>query len=417
MSYSAQQIRVLAVLTLVNFVNYIDRLIIFPLFSLIKVEFLLTDAQLGLLGSVFQFVHSPANVILGQVADRSSRVKVMTYGVLFWSGATFLSGLAGSYHWLLVARALVGVGEAAYAPAGSAQLTAIFPQRTRARVQGIFNAGMFVGGAAGLALGGLLAESIGWRPAFFVVGAPGFLLAIFLWRLPSPPLREHAERIPVLQLLRVPAFVAMLVSGWFATFAAQAYLTWGTEFARRYKGFTLAQAGVSLGAAVIVAGVLGVMTGAALADILAKRAAWARAAVVAAGFLIAAPLVWRALLTPSRAEFVALFALGSFFLSWYHGPVIAIIHDLIPDRAHATALGVAYFLINVSAPALAPWVVGKIADRAGLLAGMQVAVAAQVAGGLLYLVVIYFIHRDGLHHPVLDAYRTPPPGAAAESEG
>ena len=414
MRYSAQQVRVLAVLTLVNLVNYIDRLIIFPLFSLIKIEFLLTDAQLGLLGSVFQFIHSPANLVLGQVADRTSRVKVMTYGVLFWSAATFLSGLAGSYFWLLVARALVGVGEAAYAPAGSAELTATFPQAARARVQGIFNAGMFVGGAAGLALGGMLADSIGWRPAFFVVGAPGFLLAILLWRLPSPPLQRHVERIPVGKLLRVPAFVAILVSGWFATFAAQAYLTWGTEFVRRYKGFTLAQAGVSLGATVIVAGVLGVMTGAVLADILAKRAAWARAAVVAAGVLIAAPLVWWALLTTSRTAFVALFAAGSFFLSWYHGPVIALIHDLIPDRAHATAVGVAYFLINVSAPALAPWLVGKIADSAGLLAGMQAAVVAQVAGGLLYLLVIYFIRRDGLHHRVLEEYRTASPVAVQQ---
>ncbi len=348
-------------------------------------------------------------MVLGQVADRTSRVKVMTYGVLFWSAATFLSGLAGSYAWLLVARALVGVGEAAYAPAGSAELTATFPQTARARVQGIFNAGMFVGGAAGLALGGILADSIGWRPAFFVVGAPGFLLAILLWRLPSPPLQQHVERVPVWKLLRVPAFVAILVSGWFATFAAQAYLTWGTEFVRRYKGFTLSQAGVSLGATVIVAGVLGVMTGAVLADVLAKRAPWARAAVVAAGFLIAAPLVWWALLTPSRTLFVVLFAAGSFFLSWYHGPVIALIHDLIPDRAHATAVGVAYFLINVSAPALAPWLVGRIADSAGLLVGMQAAVAAQVVGGLLYLLVIYFIRRDGLHHRVLEEYRTAGP--------
>ncbi len=409
MSYSAQQVRVLAVLTLVNFVNYIDRLIIFPLFSLIKTDFLLTDAQLGLLGSVFQVVHSPANVVLGQVADRTSRVKVMAYGVLFWSAATFLSGLAGNYYWLLIARALVGVGEAAYAPAGAAEITATFPQTARARVQGIFNAGMFLGGAAGLALGGMLADSIGWRPAFFVVGAPGFLLAILLWRLPSPPLQESVEHIPLLKLLRVPAFLAMLVSAWFATFAAQAYLTWGTEFVRRYKGFTLAQAGTSLGGAVIVAGVMGVMTGAALADALAKRAAWARAAVVAAGFLIAAPLVWGALHAPGRAEFVVLFTLASFFLSWYHGPVIALIHDLIPHRAHATAVGVAYFLVNFSAPALAPWLVGKIADSAGLLAGMQVALASQVVGGLLYLVVIYFIRRDGLYHPALDDYRTTAP--------
>ncbi|HXE89393.1 MAG TPA: MFS transporter [Terriglobales bacterium] len=406
-AYSSQQVRVLLVLTLLNFVNYIDRQVVFPLFGPIKEEFLLSDQQLGLLGTVFTLVHAPLNVLLGYAADRASRPRIMTVGVLFWSAATFLSGLAGSFRSLLVARALVGVGEAAYGPAGTAMLTGAFPKDLRARVQGFFNVGMFIGGAAGLAVGGLIADRLGWRPAFFLVGLPGFVLAAFLYRLPDVPRPPRVHAVPFRHLLRVPAYLTMLVSGWFVTFAAQAYVTWGTEFVVRYQGFTLSQAGVSLGAIVVGAGILGVMTGAWLADLFARVWPWGRVAVVLAGFLLASPLVLGALHTTDKATFLALFFVGTFFMSWYHGPVIAIIHDLVPERAHATAVGVTYFLVNFSAPALAPWLVGGIADRYGLLAGMHAALGAQLVGGLLYLLVIYFIRRDGLKHPVLAAYHAP----------
>src|SRR3989338_7245488 len=108
--FNSYQAQVLVVLALVNFVNYIDRQIIFPLFSLIKADFALSDFQLGLLGTVFSIVHSLGTLPLGWLADRSSRVKVISYGVLFWSGATFLSGLAGSFRSLLAARGPGGGG-------------------------------------------------------------------------------------------------------------------------------------------------------------------------------------------------------------------------------------------------------------------------------------------------------------------
>lgn len=145
--------RVLMILMLVNFVNYVDRQIIFSLFPAIRREFGLTFAQLGSLATVFTVVLSLASFPLGVLADRISRRAVISAGVLFWSGATFFSGLAGSFRSLLAARGLVGIGEAAYAPAGSAVISAVFPPEMRARVQGAFDVGMFIGGAVGIALG------------------------------------------------------------------------------------------------------------------------------------------------------------------------------------------------------------------------------------------------------------------------
>jgi len=392
--FDRRQWQVLAVLMLVNFVNYVDRQIIFSLFPALRHDFNLSHAQLGELAAAFTVVLSLGSLPLAVLADRFSRRAVIGAGVLFWSAATFLSGLAGSFRTLLAARGLVGVGEAAYTPAGAAILSATFPERVRARVQGAFDVGMFLGGATGIALGGVLAEWLGWRPAFFLVGAPGLVLGLLAFRLPEPPHRVQEERVPVGDLLRIPAFLAILVSGWFSAFAGYAYVAWGPELVQDYKGFSPQESGLVLGATIVVAGLGGIMTGAALSDRLARRSSWGRAAIIPVGFLISAPLTYAALETASKPLFVALFAVGTFFLAWYHGPTTATIHDLVPERARATALGLYYLFINLCSMALAPYLVGRLADRYTLVVALRAAVAAQVLGGLLFLVVIWLVRRQ-----------------------
>ena len=218
--FSSSQKRVLLVLTLINFVNWIDRQIVYPLFPLIKDEFRVSYAQLGWLVAAFSLVHALGSLGLGRLADLTSRKKVISYGIAFWSAATFMSGLAGSFRSLLACRATVGVGEAAYAPAGNAMISATFPKSVRARVQGVFDLGMFTGGALGLALGAILAQSVGWRPAFFIVGVPGVLLALSVRGLPEDQHQgSGGERVPMRELARVPAYLFVLVSGWFIAFA------------------------------------------------------------------------------------------------------------------------------------------------------------------------------------------------------
>ncbi|MBI4462117.1 MAG: MFS transporter [Acidobacteria bacterium] len=406
-SFTGYQKKVLLILTLVNFVNYVDREIIFTLVPLIQADFALTYAQVSLLGTVFSIVHSLCTLPLGVLADRISRKKVISYGVFFWSAMTFLSGLVPSFRSLLAVRALVGLGEAAYAPAATAIITGTFLREVRARVQGVFDLGMFIGGAMGLALGGILAEWVGWRPAFFIVGVPGLLLALTILRLPEPPGARRDMPIPLRDLLRVPAYMMVLIGGWFITFAAWVYIFWGPTFVTAYKGFRLREAGLILGGTLTLAGVLGVMTGAALADRLARRFAWGRVLIIGIGFLTAAPLLYISFHTPSKATFLVLFFLGSFFMTWYHGPLTATMHDLTPARAHATAVGLYYFFVNFFATTWAPLVSGQVADRYDLLAGLHLALAAQIVGALCFFAVIYFIRRDGLRHPRLARYLEP----------
>jgi predicted MFS family arabinose efflux permease len=402
--YSGRQWTVLIILMLINFVNYVDRQIIFSLFPFIRKEFTLDYAQLGMLATAFTVVLSLASLPLGMLADRTSRRLVIASGVLFWSAATFFSGLASSFRTLLLARGLVGVGEAAYTPAGTAVISATFPKEVRARVQGTFDLGMFMGGAVGIALGGIIAQWLGWRAAFLIVGVPGLALGLSALKLPNTPVPSEKERLPLREIFRVPAYLMLLVSASFSSFAGYSYVAWGPDFVQEFKGFSSRESGVTLGLTVLLAGGFGILVGATLSDWFSKKRSWGRSAVVPAGFVLAAPCIFYALHATSKPGFIFLFGIGTFFLTWYHGPVTATIHDIIPSQGHATAWGFYSLFINLFAMALAPLAIGAIADKLGLLAALQSAIVCQLLGGLFFLYVPYFIRRDGLHHRALKKY-------------
>jgi MFS transporter, Spinster family, sphingosine-1-phosphate transporter len=404
-SHQQSELRVLAILALINFVNFADRLVLPPLFPLLRDQFNLTSAQLGSLQTLLQVVLALATIPFGLMSDRMSRKRIIAAGVVFWSLATFLTGMAPTFAMLLVARALVGVGEAAYAPAAQSMISETFPGGARARAQAVFAAGMLLGGTAGQAAGGLLGQSLGWRPAFFAIGIPGLILAMLALRLEDPPRGPRLEPVPLGHLLGVPAYLALILSGVLITFSSIAFITWGSDFVVRYKDFSLREAGVSLGATVLVSSLIGALTGGYVADFLQKRFLYGRILTVALAFLAAAPFVLWAITTEEKSYIVLAFFTAGFFMSWYHGPVTAVIHDLTPRRAHATAVGVYMFATQLLGGMLGPFVVGKIDDLADLLLGLRVAVGVMALGALGMFLVIHFIRRDGLHHPRLDVYR------------
>ncbi|HEX6802074.1 MAG TPA: MFS transporter [Terriglobales bacterium] len=407
--FNSSQRKAITILGLLNFVNYVDRQVIFALFPFIRQDFHLSYGQLGYLATAFTVVLSLSTFPLGMLADRFSRRWVISGGVLFWSAATFLSGLAGSFRSLLTARAMVGIGEAAYAPAGTAVLSGVFPKEVRARIQGICDIGMFAGGATGIALGGIMAASFGWRMAFFFVGIPGLLLGLSAMRLPEPARSAGTQTVQLRDLVRVPAYLAVLAAGWFSSFAGYTYIAWGPDLIQEVKGFTARQAALALGCVVVLAGALGIATGAYFSDRLAKLWPWGRPLIIPVGFLLSAPAIFAALHTSAKISFLLLFGLGTFFMSWYHGPLTATIHDLVPPSGHATALGLYYLFVNLFAMAFAPLVVGRAADRYGLINALHIPVAAQLIGGACFVLVVFLIRHHGLHHRVLNRYWEPQP--------
>ncbi len=390
----AHQMRLLAVLALINFVNFADRTVILPLFPLLRDQFNATDTQLGSLQFWLQVFLAVCTIPFGLLADRMRRTHIIAVGVVVWSLATFLSGMAQTFAMLLLARALVGFGEAAYGPAAQSMISGAFAPATRARAQAVFASGMLMGGAAGQAFGGIIGQQWGWRPAFFVVGVPGLLLGLLALRISEPPPGPKAELVPLRHLLRVKPFLALMASGVLITFSGVSLITWGPDFVVSYKGFSLREAGVTLGTVGLVSLVLGVLAGGWVADRLQQRWLHGRALTVALGFLLAAPFVLWALAAPTKPMVLTAFFIAGFFMSWYHGPVTAIIHDMMPARAHATSVGI-YMFVTQSVGAFGPYLVGRISDRADLRSGLEFAVGVMVLGALGFFLTAYYVQRNG----------------------
>ena len=186
----------LAVLTGLNILNYIDRNVLFAVQSDVKKEFLVTDAQIGLLTSAFFFTYMFAAPLIGWVGDRFPRKNIVVFGILIWSGFTFLTWFVHDYNQLLFRHAIVGIGEASYATIAPTLIADSFPPLKRGRMLSIFFLGLPVGSAAGYFVGGYVAHHFGWRAPFMAAGVPGFLLAFLLWMLPEPPRGQQEPPAP-----------------------------------------------------------------------------------------------------------------------------------------------------------------------------------------------------------------------------
>ena len=404
---SSSQLRLLAELALINFVYLAARQVFVPLIPLLRDHLHATDAQLGSLQTWLLIVLALASMPFGYFADRVSRKFIIAIGIFFWSAATIAGGLVSSFAFFLIARSMVGLGEAAYAPAAQSMISGAFPEERRAFAQAIFATGMLLGGASGHALGGIIGLRYGWQAAFFIVGLAGALPGLALCGVEEPPRGPRSEVVPISRLLSVPAFLAMIAAGICITFSSVSILTWGTDFAVNYKDFTLREAAVPLPFIGLLSAGLGVLTGGAVADRLHRTYASGRIMAIAVAFLLAAPFLLLAIQSEEKPIVLASMFAAGFFMAWYHGPVTAVLHDMMPRRAHATSVGVYMFATQLIG-GMGPHVVGKNSDLRDLQLGLQIAVAVMVCGALLMLLVIHFIRRDGMKHPALDAFHAEP---------
>lgn len=396
---------ILLILTLTQVVNYTDRQVLPPLLPLIKADLHLTDTMVGLLGTGFMIVHSVMAIPLGMLADRYARKKVIAFGLGFWSIATVFSGFAGTFNHLMLSRAAVGVGEAAYAPAATSLLSDSFPRKDWAKVIGIFNLGLVIGGGLGLALGGVLGVNIGWRACFFVVGLPGLMLTFAAWafREPNRFLKEK-ERHDYASVLFLPSLWLVILGAASVTFAAGALIHWLPTFVTRSYGINTKDAALKL-APIALAGLFGVLTGGYVADWLYRRHPAGRAMSMAIAFLLAAPCLFWGLFAPSLNQFLFAGFFATFFLSWYHGPVAAIVSELVPSSLRGTAIAFYMFCIHILGDTPSPFAVGLLSDSIaagstdpGVLAhalrmAMTLCVITTALAGLIFVAVIPFLSR------------------------
>jgi MFS transporter, Spinster family, sphingosine-1-phosphate transporter len=364
----------LALLLAVNLLNYIDRQVLYAVFPLIKADLALSDAALGLLGSAFMLCYMVSAPLLGWFGDRRSRTGLASGGLVLWSVATALAGLAPGYRTLLAARTVVGVGEASFGTISPGLVADYFPRERRGRVLSLFYLAIPVGSALGYLLGGVLGLRFGWHAAFLMVGAPGLLLALPLLLLREPPRGGDGPGLPVggtslsgyLRLFRNRSFVLNTLAMAAMTFALGGLAQWLPSFLNRAHALDVAKGNTLFGAITVLAGITGTLTGGWLGDRLQARSDKGYLLVSGWGFVIGAPVAAWAIMTPDRNACLAAIFLAEFFLFLNTGPLNTVIVNVTPPAVRAMAFALNIFFIHALGDAVSPTLLGILSDWWGL---------------------------------------------------
>jgi MFS family permease len=390
----------LGVMTLLNFVNYIDRYVLPAVAPRIKEALSLTDTELGFLGSAFLFSYFLTSPIFGWLGDRLSRTRVMAIGVAIWSLATASGGLARNLLQMIFARGTVGVGEASYAAISPALISDYYPPERRGRVFAIFYLAIPVGSAVGYLLGGAIEQHFGWRAAFFAVGLPGLLLALLTLTASDPPrgINDPAPAAPeergsyahtLLQLARNRDYV-MAVLGYSAyTFAVGGMSFWVPLYLNRERAMPLAQANYVLGAVTVVAGIGGTFLGGYLADLLAPRIRQAHLYVSGVSMVLAIPFAWAAFTAREPTAFIASLFVAEFMVFLSTGPINVVLVTVVPVAIRATAMAVSIFVIHLFGDAASPLVIGALSDQVGLSNAVLIVPAVVALSAVIWLVAAW----------------------------
>jgi MFS family permease len=389
--------RGLVLLTLVNLLNYLDRFVVSALVeSLKRSELALSDTQLGSLMTGFVVVYMLASPVFGALGDRSSRTRLVALGVAVWSAATVLSGFARSFLALFLARASVGVGEAAYGTISPALLADYFPRSRRGRVFAIFFAAIPVGSALGYVVGGLVDRALGWRPAFFVAGLPGLVLAVFVLGLPDPPRGARDEAVAgralptrgvagaYRDLLRNEPYLLTVLGYAAYTFALGGMAFWMPAFLERVRGLPRADATVVFGAIVVATGFLGTFAGGWIGDRLLRRTEQAYLWTSGVATLLAAPCALLVFASSSRAVYVPALAVAEVLLFASTGPINSAIVNAVAPSERATATALSILAIHLLGDVPSPPLIGAVSDATSLGRAVLVVPVAILLSGAIW---------------------------------
>ena len=403
------------VLFVVNVLNYADRYVLSAILPSIKHDFNMSDFQGGLLISSFLIVYAVATLPLGIWADRGIRKNIVALCVGIWSVATALAGLTQNLIQLFSMRSILGIGEAGYAPASLSLLGDSFSKAHRGRVLSFWSIGTLVGAAIGVSLGGLVADTLGWRWAFYIVGIPGLIVAFLAWRMREPARGvfdsesgEVEEEVGhgkfgrdfldiVKKLFHIPTYWILVGALVFSFFTIGGTSFWLTSYFTRAFNLSLTSAGAISGGVLVSSGLIGTVLGGWIADFIQKRYPQGRLFTCMLGFLIGAPLVLAALFIQNLPLFIAVFIVAAISLNFCTGPLNAVIQDIIAPNMRATAVGLALLLAHLLGDAAAPTIIGLISDHSTL--GTALIVTAPTflfLAGLVCLLGLRTVAKDML---------------------
>jgi MFS family permease len=381
--------------------DYMSRQVLNAVFPLLKAAWGLSDTRLGSLSSVVALMVGVLTFPLSVLADRWGRVKSIVLMAAMWSLATLGCAISTNYGEMLLARAFVGIGEAAYGSVGIAVVLSIFPARLRSTLTGAFMAGGAFGSVLGMALGGAVAAQMGWRMAFGAMAALGIVLVI-VYRLVvteqrlallQPASLNKAEGLGVRMSLRAlmkglfstKSVVCAYVGSGIHLLVPAAVWAWMPSFLNRYYGMPIGKAATSAAVFVLVTGVGMVVCG-SLADRLSKNGRERKWSAAIAFCLASFTLLAIGFRMPAGPLQLMVIGVGMFFCAGASGPSGAMVANLTPPSIHASAFATLTLANNLLGLAPAAVLTGVIADRLGLLGALQLVPFAPLIAAIAFFI-------------------------------
>ncbi|QUD87792.1 spinster family MFS transporter [Phenylobacterium montanum] len=380
--------------------NFIDRTIIATIGPKIREDLGLTSTQIGLLGGLyFALLYTTLGVPLARLAERKSRVNIISAAVLIWSGFTALCGTAGSFAVLAAYRFGVGIGEAGLSPPSHSLISDYFEPKKRASALGVYSFGIPLGTMFGAVAGGWIAQNFSWRMAFILVGLPGVLIAALVKFLMREPPRGHSELeapetarnidelTPVAveapkghwlaeEMREMAAVSKVLFGSWpvlnmilgvtLCSFGAYGAGQFVPQYFRSAFHLDIATVGLITGLVGGISTGLGTLVGGFLTDRLSKRSPAWYSLTPAIGLTIATPIYIYAYTRPTWQAAALVLLIPGLFHYTYLAPTFGVVQNMVEVRRRATAAALMLFFLNLIAlgggPPFTGWLIDQFAQ-------------------------------------------------------
>ena len=406
---AARRRMVLATLTFVYVLNFLDRQLIGILAKPIQDALRISDGQLGLIGGLyFAMFYCFIAIPVGWFADRTSRVTVLSLACAIWSGATVACGLAANYTQLVVARMTVGFGEAGGVPPSYAIITDTYPPGKRAAAFGIYNLGPAIGAAAGVAFGAAIAEAYGWRMPFIVVGVIGIVTALLVRFVIREPARGATDAAPVAKAaparfwptLRMffanPVLMLAALGSGATQFVTYGLGNFAVLFLMRDKGMALGDVAIWYALVLVVGMGGGMIVSGRVIDRMTRvsRTGYALAPALSLG--VAMPFYLGFVWAPGWPLALALLGIVMVFNYFYLSASVALVQDEVRPDQRVLSGALLLLVMNFIGLGLGPTWVGFASDwfrAAGHAHYLQSALATLTPFYLLAIAIFLLLAR------------------------
>jgi len=396
---------VFMLLFLLYMFDYIDRMVVTSMFTSIEKDWGITHTQSGLLVSAVYWAIVLLTFPISILVDRWSRTKTIGVMAIMWSLATALCALTGNFVQLFMARMLIGVGEAGYAPGGSAMISGLYPVDKRARMMGLWNASIPLGSAIGVLLGGIIAAKLGWKHAFGIVAIPGLIIAILFLFVKdyktvdlsfydkSSNKIKMEKKDMVKEFITKPSVLLTYLGMAAVVFVTTSMLTWLPTYFEKMRDIPQETAG-KMASSVMVLALVGAPLGGFLTDIWRKSKDNARLLFPAISTLISAIVLFIALvLFKGTIQYVVFLIFGVLVLAFISGAA-SVTQDVIHPGLRATSYAIAVVVQNLLGASTAPIVMGKIYDLTNIQTALSVLPFVLLLGAFLFWLGSKYYAKD-----------------------